>query len=344
MALVTKPKRTPKAHEKRRSGQHHRHNDHYLKPYWPYLPLLLVVGIGIAVNSVWGTVQKGVLGYATDVSIGSLLQNTNDQRAGNALGALALNNQLDQAAQAKANDMAARDYWSHNTPDGNAPWVFITAAGYHYQTAGENLAYGFDTSANTLTAWMNSPEHRANVLNTSYKDVGFGIANVANYQGTGPETIVVAMYGSPQQVASAPASSPAAAAPAAASDTAAPAASAPTETPAPQIAQEKPAETNATAAAPAPQDGKQPAKPAETRSIARIQLLASSRAAPWSAFAVSAIATICLIIFLLRHSLLWHRALVKGERFIMKHKTLDIVLVGVAMLGIILTRVVGVIR
>jgi hypothetical protein len=283
------------------------------------------------------------------VSISSLLQSTNDQRAGNALGALALNSQLDQAAQAKANDMAARDYWSHNTPDGNAPWVFISSAGYHYQTAGENLAYGFDTSANTITAWMNSPEHRANILNNTYKDVGFGIANVANYQGTGPETIVVAMYGSPQVLAgnapvanSTPAPSPPPAAAAGSKE----------DTPEPAIAaaappandQKPPTETNSTAGTAASGQGKPAIKPATTRNISRIQLLASSRTASWSALVVSTIATVCVAIFLLRHSLMWHRALIKGEKFIMKHKTLDLALVAVATLGVILTRVVGVIR
>src|SRR5690606_34410957 len=120
---------------------------------------------------------------------------TNTQRTANGLTGLTLNGQLNAAAQAKADDMAARDYWSHNTPEGDAPWVFIVNAGYQYQTAGENLAYGFLNSTATVKGWMDSPGHRANILNGSYKEVGFGIANSANYQGTGPETIVVAMYG-----------------------------------------------------------------------------------------------------------------------------------------------------
>lgn len=345
MALVTKPKRSAKVHQKRRAGQHHRHNDHYLKTYWPYLPLLLVVFLGIALNNVWGAAHKGVLGYATDVSIGNLLQGTNDQRTGNSLSGLTLNDQLDQAAQAKANDMAARNYWSHNTPDGSPPWTFISGAGYHYQTAGENLAYGFDTSANTITGWMNSPEHRANILNNTYKDVGFGIANASDFQGTGPETIVVAMYGSAQAVAAAPAGSssnkPPVPAPATASPATATPAPAPAEVPAATPA--APAEASSTPTA-SKAETKKTTKPASTQSIARIQLLADSRTAPWSVFAVSTIATISIAVFLLRHGLLWHRALIKGERFIMKHRLLDITLVAVAVLGILLTRTVGVIR
>jgi hypothetical protein len=71
--------------------------------------------------------------------------------------------------------MAARDYWSHNTPDGQTPWSFITAAGYNYQTAGENLAYGFSTASDTVTGWMNSTEHRANILNGKFKELGVGV-------------------------------------------------------------------------------------------------------------------------------------------------------------------------
>jgi hypothetical protein len=350
MSLTAKTKRTRKSVDKRVAGRHHKRNDHYMKAYWPYLPLALVVAVGIFANSLLGMQQRGVLGYATDVSAGVLLSETNNQRTTNSLGGLALNSVLNQAAQAKANDMAARDYWSHNTPDGNTPWTFFTAAGYQYQTAGENLAYGFDTSASTVTAWMNSPGHRANILNNTYKEVGFGIANSANYQGTGPETIVVAMYASPAAVAAAPAP---ASTPAAAQPTPAPAAEPTAEQPASGSGtpENKTPETNKTnTPANSPADGSKPASDEQTeaannnQSITRIQLLANSKAAPWSVFAVSTIATVALAIFFLRHGLVWHRVLVKGEKFVLKHRMLDIVLVSAAMLAVILTRTVGVIR
>jgi hypothetical protein len=343
MALVTKTKRPTKSHEKRRAGAHHKKNDHYLKTYWPYLPLGLIVVLGFVVNSLWATPHHGVLDYATDVSSSNLLIETNNQRAANGLGALAVNSQLNQAAQSKANDMAARDYWSHNTPEGNTPWTFFTAAGYEYQAAGENLAYGFDTTPNTVTAWMNSPGHRANILNTSYKEVGFGIANAPSYQGTGPETIIVAEYGSPLVAAAAPASSsPVPSTPA--TNQAAPVAQS-TPAPAAQTPAEQKPEANATPSAATGNTNKTVAvKPVTTQPVTRIQLLANSRMAPWSAFAISTIATVSLAIFLLRHGMVWHRVYIKGERFIMKHKLLDIALVAIAVLGVLLTRTVGVIR
>lgn len=198
MTLVSKPKRNS-SHHKKRGGTHHRHSDHYLKTYWPYLPMLLIVAMGLVVNSLWS--HQTVLGATSDFSGHSLLSDTNAQRSKDNESSLDLNSQLSAAAQAKANDMAQKDYWSHNSPDGRTPWSFITTAGYHYQAAGENLAYGFSNAGDAVDGWMNSPGHRANILNANYKDVGFGVAQSPNYQGNGPETIVVAEYGEPAEAA-----------------------------------------------------------------------------------------------------------------------------------------------
>lgn len=246
--------------------------------------------------------------------------------------------------------MATRDYWSHNTPDGASPWTFVVNAGYNYQTAGENLAYGFDSSDSTITAWMNSAEHRANILNSSYNDVGFGIANSANYQGTGPQTIVVAMYGS-QQAAPAPAPTPAPAAtqptqsapttatPAPATET--PVAEKTTTTPEPtkQETSAKPKETNTVTIGAKSSD----AKSVPAKNVSRIQLLTQGQA-PWSMFAVSVIATIAIALFFFRHGLFWHRVLFQGETFVMHHKLLDVALVATAVIGFVLTRTTGIIH
>ena len=202
MVLVAKPKRTPAIHHKKRSGLHHKQSKHYVKPYWPYLPLIAIVGLGFAVNTAWSSHMHGVLGYATDVSATQLLADTNTQRLSNHESSLNLDSQLTQAAQTKANDMATRNYWSHTAPGGRTPWTFISASGYQFAAAGENLAYGFNSSNAIMNGWMNSPEHRTNVLNKVFTQVGFGIANAPNFQGHGPETIVVAMYGEPANLVS----------------------------------------------------------------------------------------------------------------------------------------------
>lgn len=343
MVLNTKQKRHPAASARKgRTSPRHKKDGHYLKTYWPYLPMVAIVVVGMLFSNLWGFAQSHVLGYATSTSVSGLLSGTNDQRAANSLGALALNDQLNQAAQNKANDMVNRNYWSHNTPDGSPPWVFITDAGYQYSTAGENLAYGFDSSDATITGWMNSPGHRANILNTSYKEVGFGIANSPDYQGTGPETIVVAMYASKAEPAPAPAatqpSQPAATQPTPTQQ--APEPKPETSTQPEQQATDKPKETNAVASAGAkPVDS----KTVTTQNVSRIQLLTQGQA-PWSMFAVTLIAAVSAAVFFLRHGLFWHRALVKGEAFIMHHKLLDVALVAAGVLGFILTRSAGIIR
>lgn len=207
MAIKTRQKPKSVQHKKR-SGQHHHHGKTYLKTYWPYLPLLAIVSLGFLINGVWSSQMHGALGYATNVSPSSLLAGTNNQRAANNESGLTISSELNAAAQAKANDMVQRDYWSHVTPNGVQPWQFITSHGYQYQSAGENLAYGFASSSDVLIAWMNSPEHRANILDAKYQNVGFGIANSPNYQGNGSETIVVAEYGQPQTAVATTASAP----------------------------------------------------------------------------------------------------------------------------------------
>ncbi len=170
-----------------------------MKVYWPYLPLAAVSLFGslMLAFDLRHRHNHAVLSYATEIGSSSLLQATNSQRQTHARPALSLDSKLSAAAQAKANDMAKRNYWSHNTPDGNEPWVFLQQSGYSYQKAGENMAYGFATSKDTVTGWMNSPGHRANLLDETYQEVGFGFANVANYQDNGPATVVVAEYGTP---------------------------------------------------------------------------------------------------------------------------------------------------
>jgi len=292
------------------------------------------------------------------MSQSGLLTGTNSQRVANGLGSLALNAKLNQAAQAKANDMVARNYWAHNTPDGQAPWVFFQNAGYDYTTAGENLAYGFTTSDATVTAWMNSPPHRENVLGASYTEVGFGFANSGNFNGAGEQTVVVAEYGSPA-IASAPATTtptPAATKPAATPATTATAqaasgSSTPTTSDKPADIPQQQAdantkqntpESNATAA---PNTNATPATitPATTQNITRIQLV-SGKQAGWSMFVVSTLAVVCMAIFILRHGLFWHRMLVKGEKFAIHHKVLDITLVAIVVAVVVLTRSAGFIR
>lgn len=198
---MTKQKSRIGKYPPRRRTTFKKHSKRYVKVYSPYLPVAigLVIGLSVIIGGKLTTGQGSVLGYSSSTSPTTLLEQTNFRRETAHAGDLKMNKALEYAAQLKADDMARRNYWSHITPDGKQPWYFIDKAGYTYSQAAENLAYGFNSSKNTIEGWMNSTEHRESMLNTNYADVGFGIANSPDYQGHGPETIVVALYGKPEK-------------------------------------------------------------------------------------------------------------------------------------------------
>ena len=133
--------------------------------------------------------------FSSAITPENIISLTNQSRAGFSLKALTENSVLDKAAQAKANDMLAKGYFSHTTPEGKTPWTFITAAGYNYLEAGENLAVNFHQAEDVETAWMNSPGHKANIVNKDFEEIGIGVAS-GDFQGH-EATIVVQMFGVP---------------------------------------------------------------------------------------------------------------------------------------------------
>jgi len=136
-----------------------------------------------------------VLGFATDITVEKLYQLTNQQRQNNNLPQLNYNQTLSEAARLKAEDMFKKNYWAHYGPDGSSPWNFILQSGYRYEYAGENLAKNFMFSDGVVSAWMNSPTHRENILKNEYTDVGFAVVNgILNGEET---TLVVQMFGKP---------------------------------------------------------------------------------------------------------------------------------------------------
>ena len=132
--------------------------------------------------------NNGFLAAVLPAAITSL---TNADRSTEGLGALTEDPQLATAAQAKADDMAAKGYFSHVSPDGKTPWYWLDSVKYPYTYAGENLAVDFSDSQDVETAWMNSPMHRANILKAQYTRIGIGIAQ-GMYQGK--ETTFVVQF------------------------------------------------------------------------------------------------------------------------------------------------------
>jgi len=141
-----------------------------------------------------------ILLVSSDWFVGSIIPAalvtlSNDQRAGDALPTLTRNATLDAAAQLKANDMAEKGYFAHESPEGMTPWHWFGVAGYNYAYAGENLAVLFSDSEDVVRAWMNSPGHRANILGSHYTEIGIGTAK-GIYKGV-PTVFVVQLFGTP---------------------------------------------------------------------------------------------------------------------------------------------------
>jgi len=350
----------------RNSDNHHTKprgvNKHsFQKVYWPYIPIVLIIGVLLSIGVQSGSLAAyakhpggRVLAYATSMTINGLLSDTNAQRVANGLPALSLNSKLDAAAQANADDMAARDYWSHYTPEGNPPWTWVSNQGYSYQALGQNLATGFSDEQSTINGWMASPPHRENLLNSSYTEVGFGYANSPNYTsaGGGPMTIVVAFYGKPQVLAAATTSSPAPAAPAAKPATAsapAPSQSAPVSAPAAD-------QTPTPAADTAPQPEKPTATRPATTSTPKTEIVPSVKSSRLQLAVgnstLTGIATTVFIataagigiLWLRKHLKALHRFLLKGERYVIRHPLTDIGLLVIACLLFILSQTAGLIQ
>ncbi len=149
--------------------------------------------------------SKAALGIdATD-----LMNRVNAERTQRFIPALITNSKLNTAAYGKSQDMLTRSYFAHIDPDGNYVWPRIQAAGYTpYQTLGENLAMDFTKAADVVSAWMNSPTHRANIVNAKFKDQGMG--SIAGAYESGHDTIMITnLFGALYQQAAPPPPPPA---------------------------------------------------------------------------------------------------------------------------------------
>lgn len=209
----TPPKKTIKsavAHHTKKLLVPHKGNQY--RPHlirWPGIAAVLMIALLAQVSySVLTTGRVSVLAQASDISVVELLDNTNAERVKAGLEPLTINEQLNDAAALKAQDMFANNYWAHVSPTGVQPWEWFAQAGYTYTSAGENLAKNYPNATTTVAAWMASDAHRENILKEAYVDVGFAVLD-GELEGE-PTTLVVALYGAPTPlVATETATSPA---------------------------------------------------------------------------------------------------------------------------------------
>jgi hypothetical protein len=241
------------------------------------------------------------------MSNSGLLDSTNQARTENQLPALKLNKKLNTAAQTKAVDMVKKNYWSHTTPEGKEPWVFINNADYTYKKAGENLAYGFSNPNQVLAGWLNSPSHRENVLDRNYQDIGFGYANSPDFDNNGPATVVVAMYGTSTEASVGSFTS-----------------------------EIEPSNTYTTTLG---------SKTSEVPivGISRLQAFAGANSS-WMQYVLGFIVGAAAVYLILKHAVGLKRLVHNGEKFAVKHPLFDVTLVSFIVLGILVSQQAGVIR
>ncbi|MPM44863.1 hypothetical protein SDC9_91545 [bioreactor metagenome] len=105
----------------------------------------------------------------------------NEYRTQYGLAALTLNQSLSNVARVKSQDMRDNNYFDHNSPTYGSPFDMLKAFGISYRYAGENIAAGYVTPEAVVEAWMNSPGHRANILNANYTQIGVGYVASGSY-------------------------------------------------------------------------------------------------------------------------------------------------------------------
>ncbi|MFD3447476.1 CAP domain-containing protein [Microbacteriaceae bacterium 4G12] len=106
--------------------------------------------------------------------VAQVIQLTNQERRKNGLSDLQMSSPLEDVAQKKAVDMDSKGYFSHTSPTYGSPFDMMKTFGISYSYAGENIAKGQTTAQQVVTDWMNSPGHRANILNQNYTHIGVG--------------------------------------------------------------------------------------------------------------------------------------------------------------------------
>ncbi len=159
--------------------------------FWNFVALIIIK----AVFSYSGFQLTGLITGGPLFSKEEVIAQTNQLRNSLGFPKLAESPTLDAAASQKLQDMIDNQYFAHFSPNGISPWHWIEVNKYDYAYAGENLAIGFLSAPDTVSAWAQSLTHRANLLNPSYKEIGVAVApaKIQNTEGI----LVVQLFGTP---------------------------------------------------------------------------------------------------------------------------------------------------
>ncbi len=169
------------------------HWPHFMRHKALHIYSALFIGLKVAVIVLLFIVYPSTAWFST-ITSNRIIELTNQARKKAGLAPLVHNQALDYSAMLKAKDMLKYDYFAHQRPkDGLKPWEWFKEAGYNYTYAGENLAMNFSDAEDAVQAWLDSPSHRANIMNKNYQDIG--IAVVVGKIGGHQTTLVVQHFG-----------------------------------------------------------------------------------------------------------------------------------------------------
>ena len=127
----------------------------------------------------------------TPITAESVLAEMNRIRAANGLQPLREDFRLRHAAEDRMADMIELAYWSHESPDGQSPFVFVPLRGYRHSRLGENLASGFETPELLVRSWMESKGHRENLLEPEFTDAGVAVIDGGTLRRAAGRSVVV---------------------------------------------------------------------------------------------------------------------------------------------------------
>jgi uncharacterized protein YkwD len=145
----------------------------------------------IAVVALVVTASAWAIEPSNEITAENVLREMNGYRAEEGLPPLQLDERVHQAAEDRMRDMEDGEYWSHRSPDGISPFVWLANHAYDYAAAGENLANGFETARLLVEAWMESRGHRANIMSSDYEDCGIAVIDGSTKGPANGKSIVV---------------------------------------------------------------------------------------------------------------------------------------------------------
>ncbi len=181
-----------------------KHKPHFLRGKSVLLFIIILLLIKVSVFGLYLYFPSSV--YFAAITSDSLEELINQTREEHNLSPLEVDTKLVQSALFKAEHILKEDYFAHTSPGGVSPWYWFKKSNYNYQYAGENLAIDFTDSRSLHRALLNSPTHRANILNPNYTEMGIAVVT-GEFEGR-DTAVAVQHFGNEFQLAQAPATQP----------------------------------------------------------------------------------------------------------------------------------------